>query len=531
MHAQTVNDGVLTDCYGVSGEYHIDAGVREIGPYAFMLSSVTKIYVPASVQKIDLCAFSMAPELTAVEFEEGSQLTSIEDQAFEDCAKLEKIHIPNSVVSIGKSAFTFCTALKDVLLPQNLQKLDYGTFSTCSSLTNIEIPQNCKVIGEFAFANCTSLNSISVSGTDSIGKKAFYHCATLSDVNLGEGLKFIGDSVFARCGALKRLLLPASLDSVGVRLTLHCPSFTGFDVAAGNASMMSEDGILYSKDKGMLYECPQTYSSDFFVVSPATRKINAMAFFECYNVKGIKIPGTIEGIGEASLSCNGMTHFDFAGTERYKVDGTAIYAKLKSTEGYALLAVPCKGSTTDFTLLPGTAYIAKYVFANNEAVQNVTMPDALLGLGDFAFYGCHGLKNLYSYAMEGPTLGEEVFSDIAIPNVLLHVKEGAASSYQLADWPFAYGDDVVGEYPNVTDGIGEVAIGTGDIHISKMGNSISVKAPVAVKKVEYFSFAGQRLAVFEKLDLADVVLAAPVASGFIVKVTLQNGMAKAIKVL
>ena len=146
------------------------------------------------------------------------------------------------------------------------------------------VPPACKVIDEFAFGNCTGLSYADVQGADTISTKAFYHCSVLSTLKLPETLKAIGDSAFMRCEALATITLPASLERAGDKMFLRCPYFEGFTVAQGNAHFVAENGVLYSKDKTVLYECPQLYTADVFTVPATVKTIRPKAFFECNHV-------------------------------------------------------------------------------------------------------------------------------------------------------------------------------------------------------------------------------------------------------
>lgn len=86
---------------------------ESISDEAFKKSSFTSIRLPASIKSIGQGAFLSCPNLSSVQFEEGSRLEVIGAEAFAWGLPLTSITIPKSVVSIGKNAF-YCTAIETV---------------------------------------------------------------------------------------------------------------------------------------------------------------------------------------------------------------------------------------------------------------------------------------------------------------------------------------------------------------------------------------------------------------------------------
>ena len=81
--------------------YIIKNGTRLIGISCFSGSDLTSITIPSSVTHIGSKAFYLCRSLTSVTFESGSQLTTIEGEAFCACSSLTSMTIPSSVTEIG----------------------------------------------------------------------------------------------------------------------------------------------------------------------------------------------------------------------------------------------------------------------------------------------------------------------------------------------------------------------------------------------------------------------------------------------
>ncbi len=87
-------------------------------------------------------------------------VTSIGEIAFQNCASLTSVIIPNSVTSIEELAFQNCASLTNVTMPDSVTNIGQFAFIGCSSLPGIVIPDSVTSIGEFAFYDCTSLTSL-----------------------------------------------------------------------------------------------------------------------------------------------------------------------------------------------------------------------------------------------------------------------------------------------------------------------------------------------------------------------------------
>ena len=130
-------------------------------------------------------------------------VTSIGDNAFDDCFGLTSVTIGNSVTSIGSSAFSYCFGLTSVTIPNSVTSIGDHAFSGCDGLTSVTIPNSVTSIGAWAFSNCSGLTSVTIgSGVESIGWCAFSDCSGLTSVTIGSGVESIGRSAFINCPEL-----------------------------------------------------------------------------------------------------------------------------------------------------------------------------------------------------------------------------------------------------------------------------------------------------------------------------------------
>jgi hypothetical protein len=77
--------------------------------------------------------------------------------AFDGCARLTGVTIPDSVTSMGEFAFAECANLINVEIPGGVTNIPEAAFDDCTSLTNIAMPVGVVSIGDLAFTGCSAL--------------------------------------------------------------------------------------------------------------------------------------------------------------------------------------------------------------------------------------------------------------------------------------------------------------------------------------------------------------------------------------
>ncbi len=92
-----------------------------------------------------------------VVFEEGSNITKLEESCFNDCDVLEQVILPDTVTEIGDYAFYTCEDLEYVYIPEGVTRIGNGAFSYCDELAYIRVPDSVTEIGIRAFEKCPRL--------------------------------------------------------------------------------------------------------------------------------------------------------------------------------------------------------------------------------------------------------------------------------------------------------------------------------------------------------------------------------------
>ena len=89
-------------------------------------------------------------------------------------------------------------------------------FEGCAALRRVILPESLRQIGEMAFSGCTHLRPLTIpGGVQRVGTLAFAKCSQLERVRIEPGVVQLGPSCFSKCAALKRVEMPASVTQIG----------------------------------------------------------------------------------------------------------------------------------------------------------------------------------------------------------------------------------------------------------------------------------------------------------------------------
>jgi hypothetical protein len=133
--------------------------VSSIEDMAFMnCSKLQSIIIPAAIKSLPTSCFCFCDSIEVVSFGVGSQLLTIDAEAFANSA-LRSITVPANLEVIGKNCFKGCSRLEEVNLPRDskLVRIEAGAFECCTALTRLFVPQLVEFVGEYCFMGCTGI--------------------------------------------------------------------------------------------------------------------------------------------------------------------------------------------------------------------------------------------------------------------------------------------------------------------------------------------------------------------------------------
>ena len=258
--------------------FEAPARVKSIGTFAFQGSGLTELNIPASLQTVDWSAFGFS-KLKKITVADGSQLQSINKEAFNGCKDLEEFTFEGSSTlnKIQKDAFSGDDKLKSFVIPEKVTVLERGAFNGASGLETITFkqPATITIIGEGAFQGAQALKKIELPSTvTTISKDAFNTCSSLTEI-----------------------VVPASVTSIDPTGFQECAKLEKFTVDKNNNVYSSVDGFLLSKDKKILKSFPPAKANTYYTMLPPTiETIGKQAFYYVQALENVTIPEKVKKI-------------------------------------------------------------------------------------------------------------------------------------------------------------------------------------------------------------------------------------------
>ncbi len=388
--------------------------VKEIKYRTFSFSALRKIDIPDSVVKIDSYSFERCKNLELVNISES--VREIETGAFSGCKSLRNLLIPGSVTSIGLAAFSPCSGLERIRVASNNPV--YDSREDCNAV--IETSTDTLIVG---CQNTVIPNSVKV-----IGGFAFCRCSSLTSIHIPDSVKIIEDGAFDRCENLKEVyisnpsLLKDTLLNEDAQIITEKDGERSISTIGEWRSHAGADEELYEGKPVFVAssakELAAAVSSRGDQVKPpyvvkipsGSNQVRSYAFLDDKTVGVVILPDSIKLIGNEAFCCSKLTKViipdsvsEIGGEAFQFSDLRGIYIPKSLVKLGPEVFVGCKylreievdGANSVYDSRENCNAVIET--ATNRLLygcRSSVIPDSVVEIYDYAFYGCEYLRSI-----------------------------------------------------------------------------------------------------------------------------------------
>ena len=342
-------------------------------------AGLKSVSLPDTLTTIGACSFRGCKGLRKIDLPDSVNVIVYE--AFRGCVGLKSINIPKNVEYIGRGAFRGCTGLTNIQWNNKLKRIDNGTFSGCIGIKEIDIPDTVNYIGTTAFYNCSLLSEVDIpSSVEIINNNAFANCKNLSKVILNDGTETIGSGAFENCESLKELSVPDSVTEIGSGAFSNCISLERVDLSSEIICLNSY--IFGNCEKLKAVAIPEK-----------TEYIGSGAFYNCSSIESINVPSKVKTIDSGAFS--GCLNLKKVETKNISSWCMIDFGDATSNPLYYAGELYQNGEKVTSLEIPDTISTVKpFAFYNCRSIESVSIPESVTSIGKHAFRGCTGITEV-----------------------------------------------------------------------------------------------------------------------------------------
>jgi hypothetical protein len=216
-----------------------------------------------------------------------------------------------------------------------------------------------------------------------IPRMAFMECP-LTSVTIPNSVTSIGNDAFSYCSSLTSVTIGNSVTSI--------------DDLAFSGCYHLEKIELNCKNIGGWFSHIESIKE--IIIGNSVTSIERGAFYDCYGLTSVTIGNSVTSIGEqAFYNCSGLTSVTIPNSVT-SIENNAFYG--------------CSG------------------------LSSVTIGNSVTSIGNSAFEYCSNLSNITSLAYPAPSLGTDVFSDVAYGGILYVSPDATGYDAWLSNMPYGW---------------------------------------------------------------------------------------------
>ena len=211
------------------------------------------------------------------------------------------------------------------------------------------------------------------------------------------GIWNVWDGTFGKRTDLTSVTIPDTVTEIAERAFYECTGLTDIVVEEDNPNYVSQNGVLFNKDRTKLIRYPAGRTDKTYVIPDSVTDIEYGAFADCTSLTNVMIPDSVIRIGYVAF------------------DGCTSLTSLTIPDSVTLIGgVAFAGCTNlaSVTIGNNVTAIGEETFAYCTSLTEVTIPSSVTSIGHWAFHECTSLTTVTLQA-NLPKLEEGMFARCA----------------------------------------------------------------------------------------------------------------------
>jgi len=391
-----IKDSTFLGCAGLQ-ELDVGDYIEEIEPSAFQSSGLRSLKIGKGVKSIGSGFTNGCASLRTIEVDEENGYFLAEGNVLYNKNKttllryaplLETEHytIENSVKKIAEKSFDNSENLKRLTIPESVIQIEQGAFTNLKELETIDIPYVggslyvdnyfTYIFGGAMMSQETklpeTLQYVNITGDiEIIAAYAFQYCGNIKTVSIPESVEYIGVEAFYGCSSLTEVVIPKAVTTIGELAFYACMRIEEFEVEQGNTEYVSEDGVLYNKDKTKLLQYPAAKTGTEFTVPSGVTHLSKGAFYNATKLEKIVLSEELKTIDDNAFSL-------------------------------------CR-RLENIVLPSGVEYIGNQAFSGCRVLEQINIPSKTTKIGSQCFDDCRALIRIDAQSEKAPEIDETIF--------------------------------------------------------------------------------------------------------------------------
>lgn len=226
------------------------------------------------------------------------------------------------------------------------------------------------------------------------------------------------------------ITIPDCMDDVDPFFLSNYPQIRRLNVAEGNQTYKSVDGVLYNHDMTELLRVPigWNYGTEKveFKIPASVKSVNMHAMRSCVNISKVIIPEGVETLGTSCFG--GMEQLESVDIPNSVVSMASTFSVWQGVFGYCI-------ELRSVTIGSGLKEIPGCCFGLCGKLTDIKIGENVTAIGSQAFNGCQSLKRVKCLSPNPATiLNGQAFSQQTLETGELLVPEEALQAYKDAEY-------------------------------------------------------------------------------------------------